>query len=954
MTIRAAHHRSSRSPKPPAKRRWLWPSVLGGGALVVALGVAGYKYLARPSSDQQLELARVALAKRDWGTAQSALKALLEKDPGAGHARLLLGQALVGSGDFANAEAQLRRAQEAGVSDAEVAPQMVRALVGQGKGNEALVSYGRAQLPDPQADALLKVSLAEAEAQAGQLDAALDRVNAALRALPAHPQALLLAARLTAAKGDSSAALAQVAQVIAQNPQLVDAHLLQGELLTMQQRPTKDSDTKAILAAYEQALKVQPDSVAAHAAIISLHMVQGRVDAANTQWQAMKKVAPGNPQTQFLEAVLADARDDFKRVREVSQNLLRVLPNNPRLLLLAGRAESRLGAPAQAEFYYAKAASLVPRAVLPRRLLAQSQVSSGQPDKALLTLKPLLEMNPPDAEALTLASQAYLVKGDNAKAEALLAQLNKQKPDSAKVRTAMALLSLSKGQNPDAERALAQVADTDSGTTADMALITARLRAKDSAGALQAVDRLAKKLPDSPMPAHLRGRIALQANDLPAARQHFEAAVGKSPDYLPALAALAMMDLNAKKPDDAKARFNAVLERNPKNAGAMVALSEVVARSGGSADQVLEWLQKAVAAEPGDVGVRLRLVEQLAALGRLKPALDALQTGLATQPDSLELLEREGRLHLAMGNAQQAVTSFSRLATVAPQSSNAQLMLADAQSAAKNRAGVASAIAKAAELSPDTPEVLRAQFQLAAQDDKRELALQAARKLQTKYPDLALGYTLEASLEAQAKKWPAAVALLRKAVATKQPGDSAVRLHQALLSSGDSAEAARMADDWRRKSPNDLTFVEHLGGTALIKGDMAKAEVLFRDLLAKAPRHVPALNNLAYALAQQNKPGAVAAAEAALAVAPNALEVRDTYALALSREGQLTKALTVQAEVVKTAPDQALFRLQLARLQLQAGDKKSAAEELKTLVKLGASFPKQDEVGALLKQAQGG
>jgi len=951
MTVRSAHAR--RHPPQKAKRRWLLPAVLLGGAVALGGGYAGYKVLAKPSVEQQVAVARGAIAKRDWGSAQAAAKAALDAQPESAEARRVYAEALIGSGDFANAETQLRRAQEAGAPDTELAPLMVRALVGQGKANEALVSHGRVNLPDPAADAQLKVSLAEAEAQSGQLDAALDRVDAALRAVPNHPQALLLGARLKAAKGNSSAALAQAEQVIAQNPQLVDAHLLKGELLTMQLRPTKDTDTKDVLAAYEQALKVQPDNVAAHAAIVSLHMAQGRVDAANTQWQAMKKVAPGNPQTHFLEAVLADARDDFKRVREVSQNLLRTLPNNPRLLLLAGRAESRLGAPAQAEFYYAKAASLVPRAVLPRRLLAQSQVSTGQPDKALLTLKPLLESNPPDAEALTLASQAYLVKGDNAKAEALLAQLNKQKPDSAKVRTAMAMLSLSKGQDPAAERELAAVAEADKGTTADMALITARLRAKDTAGALKAVDRLATKLPDSPMPAHLRGRIALQANDTAAARKHFEAAVAKSPDYLPALAALSMMDLTDKKPTEATARFNAVLERNPKNAAAMVALSEIAARSGGTADAVLDWLQKAVAAEPGDVGIRLRLVEQLAALGRLKPALDTVQTGLATQPDSLELLEREGRLHLAMGSAQQAVTSFSRLTSVAPQSTNAQLMLADAQSAAKNRAGVASAIAKAAELSPDTPEVLRAQFQLAAQDDKRELALVAARKLQTKYPDLGLGFALEASLEAQQKKWPAAAALLRKALATKQPGDSAIRLHQTLLAGGDAAEATRMADDWRRKNPSDLVFAEHLGGTALVQGDLAKAEALFREIVAKAPRHVPALNNLAYALAEQNKPGAVATAETALAIAPNALEVRDTYALALAREGQLPKALTVQAEVVQTAPDRPAFRLQLAKLHLQAGDKKSAADELKTLAKLGPSYPKQDEVATLLKKALG-
>ena len=55
--------------------------------------------------------------------------------------------------------------------------------------------------------------------------------------------------------------------------------------------------------------------------------------------------------------------------------------------------------------------------------------------------------------------------------------------------------------------------------------------------------------------------------------------------------------------------------------------------------------------------------------------------------------------------------------------------------------------------------------------------------------------------------------------------------------------------------------------------------------------------------------------------------------------------------MVASAPDAAQFRLQLAKLHLQAGDKPSARTELATLAKLGSAFPRQAEVAELLKSA---
>ena len=65
----------------------------------------------------------------------------------------------------------------------------------------------------------------------------------------------------------------------------------------------------------------------------------------------------------------------------------------------------------------------------------------------------------------------------------------------------------------------------------------------------------------------------------------------------------------------------------------------------------------------------------------------------------------------------------------------------------------------------------------------------------------------------------------------------------------------------------------------------------------------------------------------------------------------MPKALAVQKKVVELAPEAAGYRLALARLYLQSGDKVGARIELERLAKLGNKFNGQSEVSELLKAA---
>ena len=837
-----------------------------------------------PSSADLLASARSHLAKNEVEAARLQLKTLLQRQPDTAEARFLLGKLMLDSGDLAGAEAELRRALEGGHAEATVLPLLARAMVGLGKGALLLQQFGQVKLASAQADAELKTQLATARAVDNDLAGARELVNEALQQAPDFAAALLLRARLTAADGDSAGALQQLDLLLARQADNADAWLLKGDLLMRGAAGQRATDTAPATAAYRQALKAKADSVPAHAALIKLDIARSDFAAANTQWLALQKAAPRHPQTVFFEAVLAEQKGDYKRTRELTQQLLRGAPNDPQVLMLAGQAELKLNSLTQAEAHFTKAMQVVPKAPTPRRQLAQVQLRSGQAEKALVTLRVLLEADPPDAEALSLAAQAQMMLGNTAAADASLAKASKLKPDDPRLRTAVVMSRLAKGRDPAAIGELQAIAAADKGSTADLALINVLVRQNDPAGALKAVDALAAKLPGEALPDQLRGRLALQRKDAAAARQAFEAALVKSADYLPALAGLAALDMADKQPAAAKARFEALLMRNPKHAGALMALAEIGARSGDKPEQTTELLTRATVADPLDARPRLLLADLHLEAGQIKQAMDVAQTGVAALPDNADLLDRLGRAQLASGQALQALATFGKLAALAPKSALPQLRLADAHSANKNRAAVAAAVRRAAELAPDSLLVQQAQVNLAMLDNKPEQALAVARKVQAQRPDAAAGFSMEGDIELRRRNWDAAATALRKSVARKSPGDSAQRLHGALTAGKKTADAEKLAAEWRKSHPDDLAFVLHLGDSALASGNLAQAEALYAEVLARQPDLVVAMNNQAYVLALQKKPGAVALAEKALQKAPKSPAVMDTLAYTLAAE----------------------------------------------------------------------
>lgn len=882
--------------------------------------------------------------QKDWPAAIVQLKAALQAQPDSAQARLLLGQALLAAGDPASAVVELDKARSLGVAEDLVAPPTARAMVMLGDSAKLLAQFGGLKLEQSQAVADLTTSLAAANLMRGDVDKARPLVDAALKAVADFPAAVVLNARIAAAEGQWDSALQMLDASIQKHPDNEAAGVLMGQILLKGKR-----DAAAALTAFQQVVAQHPKAVEAYTAAITILADQNKSDEAKALLGKLKAALPNHPETTFFEAQYAYFNKDYKRSRELTNQLLKSMPENARVLELSGLAEFHQGRYIEAESFLAKALKAAPGLLGARRLLAQTYLQTMQPAKALEVLQPLTEGKAVDPTSLAMAGEAWLMAGDVKKSDAAFSLANQAAPQDARLQTAAALAQMMAGNNTAAISQLERTVAQDKGYRSDMALFSARMRQSDWNGALKAIDGLAAKTPASPLADNLRGRVLLIKGDSAGAQKSFQAALAKDASYFPAVAGLAALDLNAGRVDAARTRFEAVTQSQPKSHEAWLALAELSARTGGTQDQVVQSMRSGVKANPGHAAPHLSLIKQLTNMGDGKAALAAAREAAAAVPNNHEVLAALGRAQLAASQAEQAAQTFRQLTVQQPSNAEHHRQLADALLAGNDADNAQRSYQRALELDPELQAAMQGVVKAAMLAKRPQDALRLAQEMQKKAPKEALPLRLEGDVEFSLRNGDAAITAYRKALQISRSGETAALLHGAYVRLNRKEDAARFAAEWLREKPKDAVFRYHLGDMALTQDDASAAEKHYRAVLELQPQNPLALNNVAWLLVRSGRSGGVSMAEKAARLMPGNPAILDTLAGALAADNQLPKAVEVQKQAVAFSQGNPALRLSLAKLLIKSGAATQAKAELDDMAKLGESFTGQAEVAALLK-----
>jgi putative PEP-CTERM system TPR-repeat lipoprotein len=887
--------------------------------------------------------ARDYMAKNDLKAAVIQAKNALQENPELPEARYILGLALLQGGDPVGAETELRKARALNYSDDKVVPSLARAMLLQGQFKKVTEDFSGIQLTVSAAKAEYLTTLASAHLALNEKNPAQQALAAALEADPAYAPALLLKARALGVERKYDEALALADSILDKDAKNYEGWKLKGDLLQF----GKDQTTEA-QAAYGKSVAISPGYVFGHSALLTLLFKQGDIENAGKQLEELKKVAPNLPQTRYFETLLAFQKKDLKLARELSQQLLKVVPNDVQSLVLAGAIELQSNSLAQAEAYLAKAAQAAPDFLLVRQLLTTTYLRRGQPEKALATLQPALKGDDPGARVNALAGEVYLQNGDINKAEEYFSKAAKQEPKNTRSSIALALTHLASGKDSGFGE-LQSVAAADSGITADLALISVQLRRGEFDKALAAIAALEKKEPDRPLASSLRGRTLLAKKDVAGARKAFESSIAIDPAFFPSVVSLAAMDIAEKKIDSARKRFDTVLAKNSQHPQALLALAELRSREGGPKAEVADLINKAVEANPTQMVPRRLLIDFHLRNKDTKLALSAAQNAVAAIPDNADLIDALGRAQQASGDVNQALITFNGLTTLQPNSPLPHMRIAEAQLMAKNKSAAAQSLRKALDVKADHLDAQRGLYLLAIEAKNYEEAMAIARTIQKQRPSSAVGFQFEGDAAAVQKKWDAAADAYRKGLKLGAFPELASKLHSTLNANGQTAEADKVTANWLKEHPKDTVYPLYLANIALVRDDLPAAEKLYRGVIQDDANNAIAYNNLAWVTGKLKKDGAVALAEKAIALVPTQPAYMDTLAMLLSDKDDYAKALEWQNKALAIDPQNAVYKLNLAKIYIKGGKKDLARKELDELAKLGDKFRGQAEVAQLIK-----
>ena len=907
-------------------------SITLGLALGAALLVAG---CSERSADQYLQTGKGRLEKGDARGAAIEFKNALQRDASSSEARFLFATSLLKMGDAAGAEVELEKVEKAGFDSDRVAPLLARAMAQQGKAAQAIAKYRDVKLGNPQANAALQVVLGQAYLVTRRLDEAKAAGKLALEAAPAMPEARQLQARILAVGGDLPGAVAQTKRLIDETPREASNWMMLGDF------QLASGDPKAARQSYETAIKHSTGDTKPYFSLMPILLLTPDLPAAATTLAELEKIDGKHPLTQYFKAWLKMEQGDLKSAQELALGVLKVLPENPDVLYLAGTVESRRNSLERAVDYLGKAVTLAPDQWRPRLLLASTQLRRGEAARALTTLQPLLKLDVPPAEALVQAAAASTRLGEPPeKAARLLARAVEVEPGHVQARVGLARIKIDRGDAAAGLRELRDVAASTPELSPNVALVETLVARRNYDEAIAALKALEAKPGGKIIADMQRGRIELARANVNEARQAFDSVLKTNSNYIPAISALAALDIGNRDVEKAQARFQAVLDKEPGNAAARAALLRLNMDRGAPSEELIAMAQTAVKAAPDSRELRVDLVRLLLAKADAKPAAQAAQEAINLLGDDPELLALLGQAQLASNDTNLSVTTLTKLVSLRPALPQPYLLLAAAQKKRGDFAQAVQALKRGIDVAPDYPLLYQTLVGLQMGNGQYAQALQTAKQWQARDKAGWIGYSLEGDIHLRQERYDQAAEAYRTGMGRNPAPVLAIRLHQVLRLAGKkdavaALEAKRLADN-----PKDLPFVNYLAETAMNEKQFPLAEARFRKALEIEPSNPAILNNLAWVLGKQDKnAAALEVANKAVKLAPKQPTFLDTRAELQAKMGLLDDAVTTQRQAVALDPRAELHRLHLAAYLIKAGKKSDAKEELARLEQGGSGGP---------------
>lgn len=552
------------------------------------------------------------------------------------------------------------------------------------------------------------------------------------------------------------------------------------------------------------------------------------------------------------EQLLADAKQYQQKgeTKAAMIELKNAVANSPengeaRLALGALHLETSDFVSAEKELRKALSLGIDKTRVLPP--LARSLEQQGKFKEVLDTVPP--EAAASSADLLTLRGNAHLALNEVEKAKEAYAQAGKLQPDNGNVLIGMARLALFQ---------------------------------KDTAAAETYADQAVKKDPKNTEAWMFKGSLARSEGKMPEALAAFTQASTIKADHRTARIEKALIEINLKKFDDAKADLDAARKLTPNSL--QLAYTQAL----------LDFTK-----------------------GQHKAALESVQKVLKSAPEHMPSILLAGAIELNLGSYQQAEQHLQHYLNANPDNTYARKLLAQTQLQSAPSEALAT-LGPALKNASDDPHLLALAGESYLRNQDFGNATTYLEKATALAPKVAALHTSLGVSKLRQGDQAKALSELELGASLDTTSKGGMALVQAEMSMKNYDKALAAAQNLVKQQPNSAQVHAVLGSVYVAKKDPANARAAFEKSLALDPSFFPAAANLAQLDLNAKKPAdAEGRFTTILKKDPKNVNAMTALAELANMQGQRDKATTWLEKASSENPSAIAPGIRLANHYLQ-------------------------------------
>jgi Flp pilus assembly protein TadD len=417
--------------------------------------------------------------------------------------------------------------------------------------------------------------------------------------------------------------------------------------------------------AIDEVIAKQPAFSEARVASGRFLLAEGKTDLALAEAQQAVKLEPQNAEAHYLLGAIYEAKRDLDAAKKSFAEVLRLNPRAAAAQVQLAGIELQRGSLATAVQLSEQAARSEPRNLEARLILARSLLVRGELDRAEAAIREMRDAFPEVGAVYAQAVQLAMRRGDRMGARSACEKALALDPGLVEPLTVLVALDVNEGRG---DRARARVEARLQKTPSDSRVLVLAGRTWASTGDKAKAEEFLRRAIDadaSNLDAYaLLGQLYVSQRKLDQALAEYDKLAARQPgDVGPPTMAGMILAAQGKK-EEARHRFEAVVERSPQAVVASNNLAYDYATRGEQLDRALQLAQAAKAGSPEnpDVSDTLAFVYIKKQLGSL--AIPLLRRAVEKKPNEPVFYYHLGLAHSQTGDkaaARQALEQALRL-----------------------------------------------------------------------------------------------------------------------------------------------------------------------------------------------------------------------------------------------------------------------------------------------------